>query len=129
EWDSGMITAVNVRGTADKLGDTDHGWDVEVAIPWDAVKGRDTAMAINTPPKVGDRWKLNVVRVDRPKGGVGRDSASSWNRISFSDWHGLDQMLTVVFANSIGSVTPNAPVNPLAPPPTEPSEGSASEPA
>jgi hypothetical protein len=115
EWDSGMVTAVAVRGTADTLGDTDIGWDVEVAIPWAAIKGRDEAMAINTPPKVGDRWKLNVVRVDRPKGGVGKDSASSWNRISFSDWHGLDQMLTVVFANSVGSVAPNAMVNPLAP--------------
>ncbi|MDX2090132.1 MAG: carbohydrate-binding family 9-like protein [Kofleriaceae bacterium] len=131
EWDAGMQTAVSVRGTADKLGDTDSGWDVEVAIPWAAIKGRDAAMTINTPPRVGDRWKLNVVRVDRPKGGVGKDSASSWNRISFSDWHGLDQMLTVVFANTIGSVTPNDAVNPLTPAAgtpgsSTPSTGSAS---
>ncbi|HVK83784.1 MAG TPA: carbohydrate-binding family 9-like protein [Kofleriaceae bacterium] len=114
EWDSGMVTAVAVRGTADTLGDTDNGWDVEVAIPWAAVKGRDAAMGINTPPRVGDRWRLNVVRVDRPKKG-GKDAAASWNRISFSDWHGLDQMLTVVFANTIGQITPNAPVNPIGP--------------
>lgn len=115
EWDSGIITAVVVHGTADILGDKDSGWDVEVAIPWAAVKGRDAAMAIHTPPHVGDRWKLNVVRVDRPKQTGGKDAASSWNRIPFSDWHGLDQMLTVVFANTAGSVTPNAPVDPSAP--------------
>jgi hypothetical protein len=112
EWDSGIVTAVVVRGTADRLGDTDAGWDVEVAIPWAVAKGRDEAMAIDTPPHVGDRWKLNVVRVDRPKQTGGKDAASSWNRISFADWHGLDMMLTAVFANTVGSITPGAPVNP-----------------
>src|SRR5262249_16612366 len=43
-WDSGMITAVKVRGTPDVAGDTDQGWDVEIAIPWAAVKGRDEQM-------------------------------------------------------------------------------------
>ena len=37
-----MITAVKLRGTTEP-GDTDIGWDVEIAIPWAAVKGRDDA--------------------------------------------------------------------------------------
>jgi Carbohydrate family 9 binding domain-like len=106
-WDSGMITAVKVRGTADKAGDTDQGWDVEIAIPWAAVKGRDAAMKINTPPHVGDRWRLNVVRVDT-KTGSKDVSASSWNRIGYGDFHALDRMLNVVFADRTGSITPTA---------------------
>ena len=108
-WDSGMITAVQMHGTADKGGDTDQGWEVEIAIPWAAVKGRDEAMAVTIPPRVGDRWKLNIVRVDK-KTGDQNPAASSWNRITYSDFHGLDRMLTVVFADANGSVTPGAPV-------------------
>ncbi len=103
-WDSNMITAVKVRGTPDVANDTDQGWDVEIAIPLVAVKGRDEAMAINIPPHVGDRWKMNVVRVDKKSGG--KDvAATSWNRITCADFHGLDRMLTVVFANSDGTIT------------------------
>lgn len=106
-WDSQMITAVKVRGTADKAGDSDQGWDVEIAIPLAAVKGRDMGMNVSLPPKVGDRWKLNVVRVDTRSGG-GNPSATSWNRITYSDFHALDRMLTVVFADSQGSIAPTS---------------------
>ena len=110
-WDSGMVTAVKVRGTADKSGDTDQGWDVEIAIPWAAVKGRDEQMAIHTPPNVGERWRLNVVRVDKKTGDT-NPAASSWNRISYSDFHALDRMLVAVFADRSGSILPTAEAPP-----------------
>jgi hypothetical protein len=105
KWDSGMVTAVKVRGTADQSGDTDQGWDIEIAIPLAAVKGRNDAMAVRLPPQVGDRWRLNVVRVDTRSGG-GSPGVASWNRIGYSDFHALDRMLTVVFADATGSTTP-----------------------
>ena len=108
-----MITAVKVRGTADKAGDADQGWEVEIAIPWAAVKGRDEAMDVRLPPQVGDRWRMNLVRVDK-RSGAGSPSASSWNRITYADWHGLDRMLTIVFADPMGGVTPGTPVAPAA---------------
>ena len=104
-WDSNMVTAVKVQGTADIANDTDQGWQVEIAIPLEAVKGRDVAMPVRIPPQLGDRWKLNVVRVDR-KSGAKDVAASSWNRITCADFHGLDRMLTVVFADSSGSIVP-----------------------
>lgn len=107
KWDSGMVTAVKMRGTADKGGDTDQGWDVEIAIPLTAVKGRDAAMGVRLPPNVGDRWRLNVVRVDYRSNG-GNPAVSSWNRIGYGDFHALDRMLTVVFADQSGSITPTA---------------------
>lgn len=108
-WTSGMTTAVTMRGTADKSGDTDQGWDVEIAIPWAAVKGRDEAMGVTIPPRVGDRWKLNLVRVDK-KSGDQNPSVSSWNRITYGDFHALDRMLTVVFADPNGGTAPGTPV-------------------
>jgi hypothetical protein len=105
KWDSGMVTAVKVRGTADKGGDADQGWDVEIAIPLAAVKGRDMGMGVILPPSVGHRWRMNVVRVDYRSNG-GNPAVASWNRIGYGDFHALDRMLTVVFADSNGSITP-----------------------
>ncbi|NVB82235.1 MAG: hypothetical protein HOV81_27895 [Kofleriaceae bacterium] len=121
KWTSNMVTGVVVRGTGDKSGDADSGWDVEIAVPLAAVKGNDPNMPIALPPQVGDRWRLNVVRVDTRSGG-GNPSATSWNRISYSDFHALDRMLTVVFADSQGSIKPQ-PVAPTAPSPS-PTEAS-----
>jgi hypothetical protein len=107
KWDSNMVTAVKLRGTT-KEGDTDQGWDVEIAVPWAAVKGRDEAMQVNLPPHVGDRWRLNVVRTNQRTGGKqqAEGGASSWNRITVGDFHALDRMLTVVFADQTGSIAP-----------------------
>jgi len=122
-WDSGMVTAVKLRGTTTTApGDTDQGWDAEIAIPWRAVRGRDEAMAVRLPPQVGDRWRMNVVRVD-VKTGDKSPSASSWNRITSADFHALDRMLTVVFADIGGSIVP--PPATSAPAPATPAPGSA----
>jgi hypothetical protein len=120
-WDSGMLTTVKLRGTT-APGDTDQGWDVEIAIPWQAVRGRDEAMAVRLPPHVGDRWRMNLVRVD-VRTGDKNPSASSWNRITSADFHALDRMLTVVFADAGGSIVPVAPG--AAPAPGQGSAGGA----
>ncbi|MEJ7597652.1 MAG: biopolymer transporter ExbD [Kofleriaceae bacterium] len=105
-WESGMVTAVKVTGTPDKSGDADSGWDAEIGIPWTAIRGRDPEMKIHLPPQLGDRWKLNVVRVDKRGQAV---TASTWNRISIADFHALNRMLTVVFADPAGGIVPGAP--------------------
>lgn len=121
-WDSNMVTAVRANGSG-LSGDTDQNWEVEIAIPWAAVKGRDEAMNINTPPHVGDRWRMNMVRADYRTANKNA-SASSWNRITYAEWHALDRMLTVVFADTIGGVVPNSPVDPRVKP-VDPAQGSA----
>ncbi len=110
KWDSNMVTAVKVRGTPDKAGDADQGWDVEIAIPLAAMKGRQDTMAVRLPPQIGDTWRLNVVRVDY-RGTGGGPGVASWNRISYADFHALDRMLNVVFADPSGSIVP-APTTP-----------------
>ncbi len=100
-----MKSAVNVRGSANQAsGEADKGWDVEIAIPLAAVRGGDAAMAVRLPPQPGDTWRLNIVRTDYPKGG--QPAASSWNKIRYSDFHSLDRLLSVRFADAEGNVAP-----------------------
>jgi hypothetical protein len=103
-FDAGLQTAVVVHGTLDDREDGDAGWDVEMAIPLAAVKGKDPAMKVNVPPKLGDVWHLNVVRGEAPESSG--KTAASWNRITCEDFHGLDRMLSVQFADAQGSVKP-----------------------
>ncbi len=74
---------------------TDAGWEVEIAIPWEAVRGMDPQMPVRLPPLPGDAMRLNVVRVDK-KAADKNVTASSWNRITYADFHALDRMLNVV---------------------------------
>ncbi len=114
-WTSHMVTAVKVNGTPDRSDGSDIGWDVEMAIPWAAIRGDDPTMVVTLPPAVGDRWRLNLVRVDK-RAAADVVTVSSWNRIGIGDFHALDRMLTAVFADPQGStrtVPPVAPVTPV----------------
>jgi len=107
KWDSGMVTAVSLDGTLDNRDDVDKGWTAEIAIPLAAVKGRDEAMAVTIPPRPGDTWRLNVVRVDKPKDkGV---TASAWAEISIQDFHAIDRLRLVAFGDDKGEIPAPAP--------------------
>jgi hypothetical protein len=100
KWDSGMTTAVTVDGTLDKRDDVDKGWHAELSIPLAAVKGRDDKMDVRIPPRPGDSWKLNIVRVEKPE--KGNLTASAWAQITIADFHAIDRLLTVTFGDEQG---------------------------
>jgi hypothetical protein len=109
-----MKSAVVVSGTLDKRDDQDAGWSAEIAIPLEAVKGKDAAMAVTLPPKPGDKWRLNVVRVDKPKDkGI---SASSWAAITIGDFHAIDRLMEVTFGDEKGQGAAPPPPKPPLPP-------------
>lgn len=57
-WESGIQSAVMVKGTLNNWRDRDKGWLVEAAIPL-------KAFAKDTPkPQLGDRWRFAVCRYD-----------------------------------------------------------------
>lgn len=58
-WDSGMRTAVQVRGTLDNPSDRDEGWTVEAQIPFARL-----AEVPSIPPKKGERWRFNLYRLE-----------------------------------------------------------------
>jgi hypothetical protein len=79
----------------------DKAWHVEIAIPLEAVKGKDPAMAVTLPPRPGDSWKLNIVRVDKNKS-TKDIAASAWAQIPYSDFHAIDRLMTVTFGDESG---------------------------
>jgi hypothetical protein len=54
-WDSGMETAVKVRGTVNNPADKDQGWTAEMKIPIAKL-----AEVPHVPPQKGDRWRFNL---------------------------------------------------------------------
>ncbi|MFN0053803.1 MAG: sugar-binding protein [Planctomycetales bacterium] len=57
----GLKTAIGVAGTLNDPSDTDTGWCVEIAIPWDVL--REYAHR-PSPPREGDQWRVNFSRVE-----------------------------------------------------------------
>ena len=57
----GLQTAVHIRGTLNDPGDSDEGWDVEIAMPWAAF---DAHTSHPGPPKNREVWKVNFSRVE-----------------------------------------------------------------
>jgi hypothetical protein len=121
-WTARMTSAVTVHGTVSQSDDEDTGWDVEIAIPLQAVKGTHQTMEVNIPPRPGDTWRLNVVRVDKPEAEK-NPAVSSWSAITYQDFHGLDRMLEVTFGDVSGKT--EAAATPAAAPGTAPAEGAS----
>jgi cellulose/xylan binding protein with CBM9 domain len=129
KWDSHMVTGTTVEGTLDDRDDTDVGWHAELAIPLEAVKGAKADMKVQLPPRVGDTWRLNVVRVDK-----GKDdktvAASSWAQITIQDFHAIDRLRTVAFGDEKGNVAAAAESQPAGSAPgSAPATAPASQPA
>ncbi|HEX5746813.1 MAG TPA: carbohydrate-binding family 9-like protein [Archangium sp.] len=89
-WDSGMKTAVKVRGTLDNPEDRDEGWRVEMRIPFERL-----AEVPNRPPKKGDRWRFNLYRLEH----VGRQQVEgqAFSPLFVGDFHALPRFGWLVF--------------------------------
>jgi len=101
DWESNMKTAVKVDGTLNKRDDTDKGWTVEMAIPLESVKGR-APTGPQIPPKPGDLWRINLYRMDSPKGKT--QVGSAWSPPLVGDFHALDKFGELVFGDEKGVV-------------------------
>src|SRR5579884_3973370 len=58
----GLRSAVFVDGTINDPRDTDRGWSVEIAFPWDGLARYAGTMPC--PPHESDRWRINFSRVE-----------------------------------------------------------------
>lgn len=80
-WDSGARHAVKLFGTLNDDSDTDRGWTAELAIPY----ARLSAVP-HVPPRVGDRWSINLYRLDHGRGGV---EGQAFSPVKEPDFHNL----------------------------------------
>jgi hypothetical protein len=89
-WDSGMKTAVKVRGTLDDPADRDEGWTVELQIPFARL-----AEVPNVPPKKGDRWRFNLYRLEhRERRAV---EGQAFSPLFVGDFHALSRFGWLTF--------------------------------
>jgi hypothetical protein len=58
-WQSAIKSGVVVHGTLDDPTDEDHGYTVEMAIPWASL-----SKAKVTPPRAGDTWRANFYAME-----------------------------------------------------------------
>ncbi len=95
EWNcQGWLSAVKVRGTVNKRDDKDEGWTVEMAIPLSVI-----AHPQSLAPRPGLSWRLNLYRIDRPKGKEDDPLLLSWSKCVV--WfHEPDRFARVTFAGN-----------------------------
>ncbi|MXW80100.1 MAG: hypothetical protein F4Z57_14160, partial [Gemmatimonadetes bacterium] len=90
DWDSGTESAVVVSGSLEDRTDRDESWTVELLFPWSSMSqatlnvlvsegyGIDVLGGRSIPPKMGDKWKANLIRFDHgDKEGAG--VLSTWS--------------------------------------------------
>lgn len=76
QWDcKGWLSEVKVKGTINKRDDTDEGWTVEMAIPLSELTRN---LALGTQHHT--EWRLNLYRIDRPKGQEEDPLLLSWSK-------------------------------------------------
>ncbi|RJO67367.1 MAG: hypothetical protein C4523_09570 [Myxococcales bacterium] len=97
-FDAKLVSAAAVEGTLNQREDQDKRWAVEMAVPFASI-----ADAPHRPPLPGDRWRLNLYRLDRPaKRGA---QASMWSPTLVGDFHMLDRFGTIVFGETSAAAT------------------------
>jgi hypothetical protein len=91
-WNSEKLRwAVNVDGTIDGKGG-DREWTCEIALPIE-----DIATAPHRPPQPGDRWRMNLYRVDR----LPEVAEEAWSPTLKDDFHVLSRFGELVFTDRI----------------------------
>ena len=89
-WNSaGLKWAVRVDGTVDGRGG-DRGWTCEIALPLE-----DVVTAPNLPPRPGDRWRMNLFRVESRPARAG----AAWSPTMQGDFHVPSMFGEIVFTD------------------------------
>jgi hypothetical protein len=91
KWESGMTTAVDVKGTLDDDSDKDEGWSAEMKIPI-----ANLANVPHLPPQKGDVWRFNFYRLEHLKR-LTEIEGQSFSPLFVGDFHALPRFAKLVF--------------------------------
>ena len=93
-WNSfDLKRAVRLDGTVNDAANTDKGWSVEIAVPF-----KDLVTAANVPPRPGDKWRVNLYRIDLPKHDKALGDYSAWSPVSGETYHDPDRFGEIEFS-------------------------------
>ena len=98
----GLKTAVHIDGTLNDDSDTDRGWTVELAFPWQGMKWLANERPL--PPREGDVWRMFFGRFEKltPSGiEVQPHPAWCWNKHGIMDTHRPDRFTCVHFSERL----------------------------
>jgi hypothetical protein len=91
-WNSRNLRwAVKVDGSVDGR-EGDREWTCEIALPFE-----DVVTAPNNPPKSGDRWRMNLFRVERKP----TVAEVAWSPTLQDDFHVLPRLGELVFTDRV----------------------------
>ena len=86
-----------VEGTLNKRDDSDRGWSVELAFPWEGLKRLADAQSL--PPAASDVWRVGLVRRQIIDQRASRRQVSwTWQPLSESNMHVPETHLEVEFS-------------------------------
>lgn len=95
EWDcSGLRVKVTIHGTLNKHDDLDDLWEMEIAIPWEALEASG-----GKAPRAGDVWRFHLARYDYSvslPGGKELSSCAPLRKVSF---HNHDNWLRLIYSS------------------------------
>jgi len=92
-WNSFELRrGVNLEGTVNDPSDKDKSWSVELAVPLD-----ELVTAPNVPSKSGDKWRLNLYRIDLPQRNKELADYSAWSPVSGESYHDPDRFGEIEF--------------------------------
>ena len=91
-WNSQRLKwGIQLVGTVDGK-DGDREWTCEIALPLE-----DVVTAPNLPPRVGDRWRLNLYRVEK----LPAPALLAWSPTFKDDFHIPSMFGEIVFTNNL----------------------------
>ena len=100
DWDmAGIRWAVNVDGTINDASDTDKGWTVEIAIPWQSLVPLAGTKAL--PPRGGDVWRIDCSRFqqyDQAGRKLDRSVGWAWKSHGAFDSHMPEMFPRILFS-------------------------------
>jgi hypothetical protein len=91
KWESGMQSAVQVRGTLDNDSDQDNGWSVEMRVPIASLMS-----VLHNPPQKGDVWRFNLYRLEHFTHGR-QIEGQSFSPLFMGDFHHLPRFGRLIF--------------------------------
>lgn len=101
-WDfPGLLHAVQVNGTLNDNSDTDQGWTVELALPWEGLRLLADGRAL--PPNDGDLWRIDCSRFQHftiSGGQLKRAAGWTWNKHGHYDSHIPETFTYVQFSEA-----------------------------
>lgn len=101
-WDyPGLRSAAHIQGTLNDDSDTDKGWTVELALPWEGLEILARGDGRSVPPESGDIWRMDFSRFNTYKTSEGDSGGWAWSSHGVWDSHVPECFTYIRFSDEV----------------------------